>query len=190
VFRVTKTILEAITLSTCDIKDLNLLQVTLKGKLMGKKFLLVLDDVWNRNYSDWEVLSSPFKSGAQGSTVVVTTRDDNVVLAMRTIKTRHLKKLLEKDCWSLFAKYALLDDNFGSRPELEVIGREIVKKCNGLPLAAKTIGALLRSKLDVGEWEKILKSEIWDLPIDKTNILPALRLSYKYLSSHLKQCFV
>jgi hypothetical protein len=73
--------------------------------------------------------------------------------------------------------------------ELEVIGRQIVKKCDGLPLAAKTIGGLLRYKNGVDKWEKILKSELWDSPIDKTDILPALRLSYKYLPSHLKQCF-
>lgn len=64
-----------------------------------------------------------------------------------------------------------------------------MKKCKGLPLAAKTIGALLRSKLDVDEWDKILKSELWDLSTDGGNILPALRLSYKYLPSPLKQCF-
>ncbi|XP_059435025.1 putative disease resistance RPP13-like protein 1 [Corylus avellana] len=189
VFRVTKTILEAVTSSNCDIKDLNLLQVTLKGKLMGKKFLLVLDDVWNRNYADWELLSRPFKSGAQGCRVIVTTRDDNVALAMWTTLPYHLNKLTEKDCWSLFAKYAFHDGNLDARPELEVIGRQIVKKCQGLPLATKTIGSLLRSKLDVGEWDKILKSEIWDLAIDTTNILPGLRLSYKYLPSHLKGCF-
>jgi len=67
VFRVTKTVLEAVTLSTCDLKDLNLLQVTLQEQLMGKKFLLVLDDVWNENYADWELLSSPFKSNTIGS---------------------------------------------------------------------------------------------------------------------------
>jgi hypothetical protein len=189
VFRVTKAILEAVTSSTCYINDLDRLQATLKLKLMGKKFLIVLDDVWNRNYADWELLSKPFKSGAQGCRVIVTTRDDSVALIMRTIKNHHLKKLLEKDCWLLFAKYALHNDNSSACPELEVIGRQILKKCDGLPLAAKTIGALLRSKLDVGEWDKILKSEIWDLPIDETNILPALKLSYKYLPSHLKGCF-
>jgi len=189
VFRVTKTVLEAVTSSTCDIKDLNLLQVTLQEKLMGKKFLLVLDDVWNENYADWEVLCSPFKSGAQRSMVIVTTRNEGVASIMRTVPTHHLKTLLEEDCWSLFAKHAFHDYNFDARPKLEVIGRQIVKKCKGLPLAAKTIGGLLRFKLDVNEWEKILMSELWDSPINKTNILPALRLSYKYLPSHLKQCF-
>jgi len=189
VFRVTKTVLEAVTSSTCDIKDLNLLQVTLQEKLMGKKFLLVLDDVWNENYADWEVLCSPFKFGAQGSMVIVTTRNEGVASIMRTALTHHLKTLLEEDCWSLFAKHAFHDYNSNARPKLEVIGRQIVKKCKGLPLASKTIGGLLRFKPDVNEWEKILKSELWDSPINKTNILPALRLSYKYLPSHLKQCF-
>ncbi|XP_059440705.1 putative disease resistance protein At3g14460 [Corylus avellana] len=190
VLKLTKTILEEVGSSTnTDSNNLNLLQLTLNEKLMDKKFLIVLDDVWNENYVDWEMLSKPFKSGAPGSTVIVTTRNDDVASIMRTIPTHRLNTLLEEDCWSLFAKHAFLDGIFDARPELEAIGRQIVKKCEGLPLAAKTIGALLRSKLDVDEWQKILKSELWDSPIDKTNILPALRLSYKYLPQQLKQCF-
>jgi hypothetical protein len=190
VLKLTKTMLEEVGLSANnDSKNLNLLQLTLNEKLMGKKFLLVLDDVWNENYVDWEMLSKPFKSGAPGSMVIVTTRNDNVASIMCTVPIHRLKTLLEEDCWSLFAKHAFLNGISNARPELEVIGRQIVKKCEGLPLAAKTIGALLRSKLDVDEWEKILKSELWDSPIDKTNILPALRLSYKYLPPQLKQCF-
>jgi hypothetical protein len=188
--KLTKTMLEEVDSSAnTNSKNLNLLQLTLNEKLMGKKFLLVLDDVWNENYVDWEMLSKPFKSGAPGSMVIVTTRNDDVASIMRTVPTHRLKTLLEEDCWSLFAKHAFLDGISDARPELEVIGRQIVKKCEGLPLAAKTIGALLRSKLNVDEWENILKSELWDSPIDKTNILPALRLSYKYLPPQLKQCF-
>ncbi|XP_059440706.1 putative disease resistance RPP13-like protein 1 [Corylus avellana] len=190
VLKLTKTILEEVGSSAnTDSKNLNLLQLTLNEKLMGKKFFLVLDDVWNENYVDWKMLSKPFKSGASGSMVIVTTRNDDVASLMRTVPTHRLKMLLEEDCWSLFAKHAFLDGISDAHPELEGIGRQIVKKCEGLPLAAKTIGALLRSKLDVDEWEKILKSELWDSPIDKTNILPALRLSYKYLPPQLKQCF-
>jgi hypothetical protein len=47
----------------------------------------------------------------------------------------------------------------------------------------------LRSKLNVDEWDKVLRSELWDLPIEETCILPSLRLSYTYLSSYLKCCF-
>ncbi|KAB1226974.1 hypothetical protein CJ030_MR1G002519 [Morella rubra] len=63
----------------------------------------------------------------------------------------------------------------GAHPELEEVGRQIAKKCEGLPLAAKAIGAMLRSKANVDEWERILHSELWNLSIEETKILPALR---------------
>jgi hypothetical protein len=104
--------------------------------------------------------------------------------------SHRLMELPEEDCWSLFAKHAFHNGNSNANGELEVIGRKIIKKCGGLPLAVKTIGALLRSKPDVNEWNKILRSELWDLSIDEIgNILPALRLGYKYLPSYLKRCF-
>jgi hypothetical protein len=188
VFKVAKTILEAVTSSISNTKDLNQLQLRLKECLTGKKFLLVLDDVWNETYDHWETLCKPFKYGAQGSKVIVTTRSDRVVSVARAMSHR-LMELPKEDCWSLFAKHAFHDGNSNAHGELEVIGRKIIKKCGGIPLAVKTIGSLLRSKPDVDEWDKILESELWDLRIDEMGILPALRLSYKYLPSHLKRCF-
>lgn len=99
-----------------------------------------------------------------------------------------LEQLSDDDCWELFKNYAFVDGDSSLHPNLEEIGKEIVKKLKGLPLAAKTVGSLLYSKLDDKVWKNILKSEIWELP-DKTNTLPALRLSYKHLPPHLKQCF-
>jgi hypothetical protein len=88
VFRVTKTILEEVDSTTiADSKNLNLLQLTLNEKLKGKKFLLILDDVWNENSTDWERLSTPFKFGAPGSAVIVTTRTDDVASIMHTVPT-------------------------------------------------------------------------------------------------------
>ncbi|XP_059440483.1 putative disease resistance RPP13-like protein 1 [Corylus avellana] len=116
VFRVTKTVLEGVDSSTSvESKNLNLLQVTLQDKLMGKKFLLVFDDVWNENYVDWEILSNPLKSGAQGSTIIVTTCNDGVASIMRAVSTHRLKTLLEEHCWSLFAKHAFHDGNPDAR---------------------------------------------------------------------------
>ncbi|KAL7204316.1 hypothetical protein ACSBR2_017397 [Camellia fascicularis] len=189
VLRVMKTILEAITSINYDTQDLNLLQVKLKESLMGKKFLIVLDDVWNENPSHWEILCTPFTAGAYGSKIVATTRNHSVASIMQTIPVHHLQHLSNKDCWLLFAKIAFVKGDSKAFPMLEKIGKQIVGRCKGLPLAAKTLAGLLRFKLDVEEWDEILKSDIWDLPEDKNNILPALRLSYHYLPSHLKQCF-
>ncbi|KAG7950905.1 hypothetical protein I3843_13G140600 [Carya illinoinensis] len=189
VLKMTKTIVEKLGLSTkSESNNLDWLQVTLQQKLMGKKFLLVLDDVWNKNiknYSEWEAFSNPFKSGAERTRVIVTTRERRVASIMRSA-IYDLKTLQDDDCWSLFSKHAFHSGNFDAHPELEVIGRKIVERCKGLPLAVKTIGALLWSELDVKEWNKIMMSEIWDLQSD---IIPALRLSYKYLPLHLKHCF-
>ncbi|XP_020535356.1 putative disease resistance RPP13-like protein 1 isoform X2 [Jatropha curcas] len=186
VFKITKDILKEVTSLTCDTQTPNQLQLELKERLMGKRFLLVLDDVWKCKYTDWEILQIPFKFGAQGSKIVITTRDANVASTMRTVPTHYLKELTDNDCWSLLAKHAFDVRNSSIHPDLEEIGRKIVKKCKGLPLAAKILGGLLRSNRNVEEWEKILKSSLWNTSND---ILPALRLSYHYLPSHLKRCF-
>ncbi|KAJ9687388.1 hypothetical protein PVL29_016038 [Vitis rotundifolia] len=187
--RITKTIFEATTSRgfTSDVNDLNFLQVKLKESLNGKKFLLVLDDVWNENYNNWDRLRTPLKVGSNGSKIIVTTHSENVALVMRSVHTHRLGQLPFEDCWWLFAKHAFENGDPSAHPYLEAIGKEIVKKCQGLPLAAKTLGGLLHFKVEAEEWDNILRSEMWDLPSNE--ILPALRLSYYHLPSHLKQCF-
>ncbi|KAL6328645.1 hypothetical protein AAG906_003330 [Vitis piasezkii] len=189
--RITKTIVKAIDSGTSenssDENDLNLLQLKLKERLSRKKFCLVLDDVWNENYNNWDRLQTPFTVGLPGSKIIVTTRSNNVATVMHSDRIHHLGQLSFEDCWSLFAKQAFKNGDSSRHPKLEEIGKEIVKECKGLPLAAKTLGGALYSESRVEEWENVLISETWDLPNDE--ILPALRLSYSFLPSHLKQCF-
>nr|XP_048318201.1 putative disease resistance protein At3g14460 [Ziziphus jujuba var. spinosa] len=189
VFAITKTVLSAITSHSYENTDLDFLQIRLNEGLMGKKFLIVLDDVWNENYVNWENMFKPLKDGAQGSKILVTTRNESSAQIICTVPNHYLEHLKDEDCWKLFAKHAFDNGHRCACPSLETIGRKVVKKCKGLPLAAKTLGGLLRSRVDVGEWEKILESEIWDFSDNESNILPALRLSYHYLPSHLKRCF-
>ncbi|KAB2086750.1 hypothetical protein ES319_A04G055600v1 [Gossypium barbadense] len=183
---ITKTILQSITSEPCAYNDLNLLQVKLKEKLSGKRFLLVLDDIWNESSTDWTILQAPFGAGTK---IIVTTRLEKVSSNVDSVKAFYLDKLSHPDCLFIFAQHALKARNFDGHLQFKEVGENIVKKCNGLPLAAKAIGSLLRSVKDHSEWEKIYESEIWNLPEDPCGIIPALRLSYHYLPPHLKRCF-
>ncbi|KAJ9158621.1 hypothetical protein P3X46_024186 [Hevea brasiliensis] len=189
VLRMTKTILHSVGWEDKYDKELNLLQIKLKEKLSQKKFLIVLDDVWTESYDHWTLFRSPFDVGAPGSRIIITTRNESVSSMMGTIRGYSLEHLSCEDCLSIFAQHALGATNFDEHLELEEIGKEIVKRCKGLPLAAKALGGLLRGSPNRNVWEEVLHSDIWDLPDEKNSILPALRLSYFHLPSHLKQCF-
>ena len=120
------------------------------------------------------VIVNSFKVGACGSRIIVTTRNISVASIMQAVFTHHLLHLLDEECWSLFAKHAFRTSNPDEHQTLKRIGGKIVEKCRGLPLAAKTLGGLLQSEVEADEWCNILNSEIWDIPIDKSSILPAL----------------
>ncbi|XP_022764398.1 putative disease resistance RPP13-like protein 1 isoform X2 [Durio zibethinus] len=165
-------------------------KVKLGSVLMGKKFLLVLDDMWNESSIDWDLLQRPFQAGARGSKIIVTMRGESVSSPMHSFIIRPLTPLSNEDCFSLFAKHAFESEHqIDEDSTLKSIGEKIVEKCKGLPLAAKTLGGLLHSKLEAEEWDKVLNGNIWDLPSGMNDILPALRLSYYHLPSHLKRCF-
>uniref|UniRef100_A0A453QCD0 Disease resistance protein RGA3 n=1 Tax=Aegilops tauschii subsp. strangulata TaxID=200361 RepID=A0A453QCD0_AEGTS len=67
--------------------------------------------------------------------------------------------------------------------ELVSIGRRIVNKCKGVPLALKTMGGLLSSYQQVQEWKAIEENDIGDSVRGKDEIMSILKLSYKHLSS-------
>ncbi|OMO50181.1 Disease resistance protein [Corchorus olitorius] len=167
-------------------EEFDVFTLTLERVLNGRKFLLVLDNVWNVSLSQWKVLRKPLQHGLPGSKIIVTTRSHNFSSTIRAV-VHDLKPLTINDCLSLFNKHAFGDED--GDPTFGNMAMEIVEKCKGLPLAAETLGGLLHSKVEAEEWEKVLKSEIWDLPDDKSDILPALRLSYHHLPSQLKRCF-
>ncbi|XP_065626766.1 putative disease resistance protein RGA3 [Quercus suber] len=173
------------------------LQSRLLEYLVGQRFLLVLDDVWTEDYLKWEPLRDLLKQGAKGSRVLVTSRITKVKDIIGTQPPHLLSYLPEEECWSLFAKIAFKGDSLSSQrlKVLEDIGREIVRKCKGLPLAVKAMGGLLRGCVDdVNKWRQIQSSEIWEIEDqnsgnDKPKILAILKLSYDHLPSHLKRCF-
>ncbi|XP_028112364.1 disease resistance protein RGA2-like [Camellia sinensis] len=176
----------------------NQLESRLLELLAKKCFLLVLDDVWIQSYDDWEKLQKLLKQGEKGSRVLITGRNTRVSEVTIGTQPPYLLDCLPEDqCWSLFEKIAFDRQNVLAddvRKRLEDIGREIVHKCNGLPLAVKAMGGLLRGNNDVNKWQNISKHEIWKAEEESTNtgkpiVLPVLKLSYDHLPSNLKHCF-
>ncbi|XP_003598880.2 putative disease resistance protein RGA3 [Medicago truncatula] len=187
--RLTQSILRSIHSSAADSEDLEILQHQLQQRLMGKQYLLVLDDVRNKNRNMWEHFLLPFSRESSVGKMIVTTHDMEVASIIRSTQLLHLKQLKESDCWSLFVKHAFLGRKVFEYPNLELIGKQIVQKCEGLPLALKTLGNLLERKFSEPDWVKMLETDFWRLPEGNNNINPLLKLSYLNLPSNLKHCF-
>ncbi|KAL4561572.1 hypothetical protein LXL04_033741 [Taraxacum kok-saghyz] len=187
VFNISKAIFQAVNGKNEDFADLNLLHEALKEKLISKRFMLVIDDVWNEDQSKWELLQCALV-GAPGSKILVTTRNTRVASLMDSDEAYRLEVLSTDDALSLFAQHALGEKNFKKHLTLKLHGEGIVKKCGRLPLALKTLGRALKTNRSGDEWENLLNSEIWDIQ-DGRGIFPALRLSYYHLPPHLKQLF-
>ena len=192
--RILCSIIESITGGKCDVLDLDVLLRKVKELLKGKRYFMVLDDVWNKtqqlafglSQEKWNTLKSVFKCGSKGSSILVSTRDEVVAAIMGTCQAYPLHGLSDNEWWLLFKQYAFGNDK-EEREEL-LIGKDIVKKCGGLPLAAQALGGLMRSRSGENEWLEVKESKLWDLE-QENSILLSLRLSYFYLTPTLKRCF-
>ncbi|TYH93217.1 hypothetical protein ES332_A13G237900v1 [Gossypium tomentosum] len=174
----------------CDDLPLNALQDRLRSLLNDKKFLLVLDDVWNENQAKWVQLRNLLRSkdGLSQNKIIVTTRSLKVASIMSSIPPYGPKGLSLENCLTLFTKWAFNDGEERHYPNLIRIGKEIVKKSKGIPLAVITLGSLLFKKTNESDWISIKESEIWRLEQKENDILPELKLSYNHLPSSLQRC--
>ncbi|XP_027124523.1 putative disease resistance RPP13-like protein 3 [Coffea arabica] len=158
--------------------------------LQDKCYLVVLDDVWKEEA--WDCLARrAFPDVGTSSRVLLTSRNRDV--AQHADAYRHpyeLKTLGPKDSWQLFLRKAL-GDNAGCPPDLEEVGREITRRCDGLPLAITVIGGLLLAKKKLkSEWEKILNNFSTYLSRSQSGVSAILELSYADLPANLKFCFL
>lgn len=181
-------IIESATLRKCEFTNLEILFRQLRESLCGKRYLLVLDDIWNEDQYKWQRFRTLLKGGVKGSKIIVTTRSDKVASIVGT-SSYHLKGLAEDDSWALFKQHAFGLGEEEGHPNLLPIGKQIVKKCGGVPLAARTLGSLLRFRREESHWLYVKESELCEMDDGQSGILPTLRLSYSLLRPHLKQCF-
>ncbi|KAL5555521.1 hypothetical protein UlMin_037757 [Ulmus minor] len=163
--------------------------------LADKTCIIVLDDVWKINVEWWTNLCSVFpKRDGKRSCVIITTRNEGVASDMGVESSRTLKPntLNDHDSWSLFLKFAFSSSKGVCSDEVRKISKEIAKKCGGLPLAIKTIGALLAPMTgSPSECRQILET-FHELTTEGRNssVMASLQLSYDELPPRLKQCLI
>ncbi|XP_026417432.1 putative disease resistance protein RGA1 [Papaver somniferum] len=190
IFLILKNIIESFTETKCDVSSVDLLVRKFHETIRGKKYLLVLDDLWNENAEDWEKLKGFLSGGAQGSKILVTTRKENVASIVRgTIPPYNLTTLSNRECWFIIKNRAFSPGGAVETLAMSNIGEEISRKCAGLPLAAVFIGNLMRMKQKESDWLAIRDNDVFNTPENPNKIILILKLSYDNLSSPLKKCF-
>jgi NB-ARC domain/Rx N-terminal domain len=173
--------------TTCA-ETISELHEQLASKINGKRFFLILDDVWQSMV--WtDLLKNPLQFAASG-VILVTTRDKMVTSRMGAIHVHEVEKLSRRSCWELLCKKAYVEEE-EDMLNLREVGMEIAKKCDGLPLAVKVIGSLLAIKnKDSREWRKVLQSNSWFRSEITGELHRALYISYEDLAPPLQDCFL
>ncbi|XP_037455704.1 putative disease resistance protein RGA3 [Triticum dicoccoides] len=178
----------------CIVETANLdqLQKSIAERLKSKRFLIVFDDIWKCNSeSDWNNLLAPFKQGEiKGNMVLVTTRFPSLVQMVKTTDPVELHGLEGDDFFKLFEACIFVHNKPRHyEDELIDVAKDIAKKLKGSPLAANTVGRLLRKNISREYWIEVLEKDEWQNAKNNDDILPSLKISYDYLPFLLKKCF-
>ncbi|RWR84845.1 disease resistance protein RPM1-like protein [Cinnamomum micranthum f. kanehirae] len=157
--------------------------------LQDKRYVIVLDDVWN--IQAWDDISIAIPSNNCGSRVMLTSRNRDLRVEDKVF---HLQPLKRNEAWELFCRKAFWNIPKRRCPlELEPVAKKIMGKCKGLPLAIVAIGGIMsRKERRELEWKKVEDSLSWELSNnpDLDRMKNILLHSYYDLPYHLKNCFL
>ncbi|CDP20772.1 unnamed protein product [Coffea canephora] len=184
-----KMILESSTGRKAEVDNRQVIVDGIETELKEKRYLLVLDDLWNDQEGLLDDFFTTLKAlkPKKGSWCLVTTRLQEVAIVLSRHPqinfTRHeLGKLCDNDCWSIINKWV----NVGEEVPKDKKER-VLRRCDGLPLAAKLIGGLL-SKKRKEEWLSILEESL--LNRGQGGIEQIVKVSFDHLSpAPVKKCF-
>lgn len=170
-----------------DKMDVHDLKKEIQPRLQNKKYLIVLDDVWEPEV--YFQIHDVFHN-LQGSRIIITTRKDHVAGISSPTRHLELQPLSNRDAFDLFCRRAFYNKKGHMCPkELDAIATSIVDRCHGLPLAIVTIGSMLSSRQQLDFWKQTynqLQSEL----SNNIHVRAILNLSYHDLSADLRNCFL
>ncbi|RCV34796.1 hypothetical protein SETIT_7G187000v2 [Setaria italica] len=176
-----------------DVEEMNYrsLVEALQGILSKKRYLVLLDDVWDAEA--WFDIRVAFIDNGTRSRIIITTRSQDVANLAKS-RIILLKPLPEKEAWCLFCNTTFREDADGECPRhLEHWALKILYKCGGLPLAIVSVGNLLALK-EKSEfaWKNVHDSLVWVESTDHGmgQVSSILNLSIDDLPYHLKRCFL
>ncbi|XP_049360834.1 putative disease resistance protein RGA3 [Solanum verrucosum] len=175
-------ILESLTERRLEVQTRDIIVKKLRDELGGKRYLLVLDDLWHVDLPVWDEFMDSLRgiNTSRGNCILVTTRTKLVASTVAAVGPHMLEKLAKDHSWSIFKQRAFVD---GEVPE-EILSVEnrIAEMCQGLPLAASVLGGLFRNK-EKHEWWAILDGN--HLVAGENSIKKILKLSYVIYHLHI-----
>ncbi|XP_057802155.1 disease resistance RPP8-like protein 3 [Salvia miltiorrhiza] len=175
------------TYSSLENMDNRSLRDMLRKHLLGKRYLIVLDDMPKqmRLKSFWDALPDHYN----GSRLLLTSHITHRDITISPENVYKMEPLDSKKSWQLFLKTI----NHGNKlmgehkfpKSLEYMGKQMLRKCGGLPLAIKEVGKqLVEKKVSGGsEWEQLLDS------VDFGSTLKLLEPFYHKIEPRLRSCF-
>ncbi|XP_015162082.1 probable disease resistance protein RF45 isoform X2 [Solanum tuberosum] len=158
----------------------NELETRLLKWLIGKNYLIVLDDVQSDQM--WEGLKSVFLDNRNGSILLLITTTVNPMYCVSPPNNIQKKTLTEEYCWNLFLKKAGWA-TWEEGKERQVVKQRVLNVCCGLPLNTVLLGSMLSTVGDDIRFDylqNILRIN-W-----KTKDI--VSVSYMNLPDHLKLC--
>ncbi|XP_030933483.1 TMV resistance protein N-like isoform X7 [Quercus lobata] len=154
---------------------------TIKKRLCRIKVLIVIDDV--DHLDQLEKLAGGHDWFGLGSWIIITTRDEHVLIQHEVLNRYNSNGLKDDDALKLFCLKAFKNEK--PKEGYMQLSLEVVKYANGLPLALVTLGSFLVGRT-IDEWQSALPS----FKKTKGEIFHILKLSYDGLEEMWKEIFL
>ncbi|WMV28107.1 hypothetical protein MTR67_021492 [Solanum verrucosum] len=160
----------------------------LRQVLLTKRFLILIDDLWDK--TAWDCLYMCFKDSHSGSRIILTTRLTDIAnYAKCESNPHHLRLFRDDESWALLQEEVFQGDS--CPPELVDVGFQIAKSCGGLPLFIVLVaGVLKEEKKNEDSWKRVEESLGSRNGGNLEESMSLIEFSYKNLPHHLKPCFL